>query len=99
MCHGNYLVGGGDGGDGHGVMLESEHVGEAFAASAFHDGMNTAVVLEGRPYVPAVGGVVGPGFDHDGLRWTRTSVPGGAMGVALKENNPSIALNVDRRRF
>jgi hypothetical protein len=61
-CRGNYPVGGGDGGDGHGVMLESERVGEAFAASAIHDGANTVVVLEGWPYVPAVGGVVGPGF-------------------------------------
>ncbi len=43
-------------------MLESERVGEAFATGAFHDGANTAVVLEGQPYVPAVGGVVGPGF-------------------------------------
>ncbi len=42
------------------MVLESEHVGEAFAASAFHDGANTVVVLEGRPNVPAVGGVVGP---------------------------------------
>jgi hypothetical protein len=44
------------------MMLELERVGEAFAASAFHDGANTAVVLEGRPNVPAVGGLVGPGF-------------------------------------
>ncbi len=62
MCRSNYPVGGGDGGDGHGLMLESERVGEAFATGAFHDGANTAVVLEGRSDVPAVGGVVGPGF-------------------------------------
>jgi hypothetical protein len=61
-CCGNYPVGGGDGGDGHGVMLESECVDEAFPAGAFHDGANTAVVLEGRPNVPAIGGVVSPGF-------------------------------------
>ncbi len=62
MCHGDYPVDRGDGGDEHGVMLESERVGEAFAAGAFHDGMNTAVVLEGWPNVPAVGGVIGLGF-------------------------------------
>ncbi len=43
-------------------MLESERVGEAFATGAFLDGANTVVVLEGRSDVPAVGGVVGPGF-------------------------------------
>ncbi len=43
-------------------MLELEHVGEAFATGAFHDGVNTAVVLEGRSDVPAIGGVVDPGF-------------------------------------
>ncbi len=36
---------------------------------------------------------------HAGLRWMSTSVPGGAMGVGSKENDPSIALNVDRRGF
>jgi hypothetical protein len=59
-CCGNYPVGGGDGGDRHGVMLELECVGEAFAAGAFHDGANMAVVLEGQSNVPAAGGVVGP---------------------------------------
>ncbi len=29
------------------MTLEMEHVGEAFAAGAFHDGLDTAVVLEG----------------------------------------------------
>ncbi len=42
------------------MVLELECVGEAFAAGAFHDGANTAVVLEGQPDVPAIGGVVGP---------------------------------------
>ncbi len=38
MGRGNDSVSGGNGGDGHGVMLETERVGEAFAAGAFHDG-------------------------------------------------------------
>ncbi len=34
-----------------------------------------------------------------GLRWISTSVPGGAMGVASKENDPSMALKVERAKF
>ncbi len=38
-------ISGSDGGHGHGVMLESEGVGESFAACAFHNSANAAVVL------------------------------------------------------
>jgi hypothetical protein len=33
-----------------------------------------------------------------GLRWMRTSVPGGAKGVASKEKDPSIASKVESNR-
>jgi hypothetical protein len=48
-------------------MLETERVGEAFAAGAFHDGSDTAVVLEGWPDVPAVGGMIDPGLAMGGF--------------------------------
>jgi hypothetical protein len=71
-CHqitgcGDDSVGGGNGGDGHGVMLETERVGESFAAVAFHDGLDTVVVLEEWPDVPAVGGMIGPGLATGGF--------------------------------
>jgi hypothetical protein len=34
-----------------------------------------------------------------GLRWTRTLVPGGAMGVASKENEPSMDSKVESAGF
>jgi hypothetical protein len=34
-----------------------------------------------------------------GLRWTRTSVPGGALGAALKENKPSMDSNAKSAGF
>ncbi len=64
---GNDSVGGGNGGDGHGMMLETECVGEAFAAGAFHDFLDTAVVLEGWSDVPAVGGMIGLGLATGGF--------------------------------
>ncbi len=48
-------------------MLETEHLGEAFAASAFHDCLDTAVALEGWSDVSAVGGMIGPGLATGGF--------------------------------
>ncbi len=39
------------------------------------------------------------GVLREGFRWTRTYVPGGAMGVASKENEPSIASKAERAGF
>ncbi len=33
------------------------------------------------------------------FKWMRTSVPGGAMGVASNENDPSIASKAERHGF
>ncbi len=48
-------------------MLEKGRVGEVFAAGAFHDCSDTAVVLEGWSDVPAVGGMIGPGLAMGGF--------------------------------
>jgi hypothetical protein len=48
-------------------MLETECVGEAFTASAFHDCSDTAVVLERWSNVPAIGGMIGPGLATGGF--------------------------------
>jgi hypothetical protein len=36
---------------------------------------------------------------HTSLRWTRTSVIGGAMGVASTEKEPSMDLKVESARY
>jgi hypothetical protein len=65
-CGGDDPVSGCDGGDGHGVVLETKGVGESFPTSALHYCLCTLIVLQGRANVSAVGGVKAPGFM---LRW------------------------------
>jgi hypothetical protein len=56
-CHGC------EGGDGHGMVLETKGVGELFPTSALHYFSYASIVLQGRADVPAVGGVEAPGFE------------------------------------
>ena len=78
MCGGNNPVQGCDGGDGHGVVLDTKGVGESFLASALHYCLYVLIVLQGRANVPAIGGTEAPGFasrhfkmDEDlGARWS-----------------------------
>ncbi len=66
MCGSNNPVCGCDGGDGHGVVLETKGVGELFPANALHYCLSALIVLQGGANVPAVGGMKAPGF---ALHW------------------------------
>ncbi len=62
MYGGNNPVHGCNGGDKHGMVLETKGVGESSPSSALHYCLYASIVLQGRANVPAVGGVESPGF-------------------------------------
>ncbi len=59
---GNNSVCGCDGGDGHGVVLETKGIGESFPTSSLHYYLYASIMLQGRANVPTVVGVEAPGF-------------------------------------
>ena len=64
-------VSGCDVGDGHGMMLVTERVGEKFGPSVRHDEADAAIMFEGWPNVPTIGGVETPGRSTGGLQMSK----------------------------
>jgi hypothetical protein len=67
------------------MILEMERVGEAFAAGAFHDCLDTVVVLEGWSDVPVAGGMIGPGLAMGGFEMDKYFHARRSHGCGIKQ--------------
>ena len=85
--------------DQDGMVDEAKGVGDAFATGVGHDHLNSAIMMFCMQQILSLGGWYSHMRWRSGFRWTRTSVPTGAIGVALKKSNPWSALHAERRGF
>jgi hypothetical protein len=85
LCGSNDSIGGCDDGHSHGVMLETNGVGETLAAYPFHDGMDAVVVFQRWTNVPTIGGMKTPRL---ATRWFEMNKKFGARrghGCSIKQ--------------